>query len=116
MLLRPGLLEIVDYKNGSGVLVDPHDNAQMLYYAAGVLAMIAHMKPPIAVTTVRMTVVQPHARSVAKIRSADIDVLDLQLWIEDVLVPGVDACADPHAPLSPVPGAVFVLCLSRVPH
>ena len=108
VLLRPGLLEIVDYKNGSGILVDPHDNAQMLYYAAGVLDMVTRMKPPITVNTVRMTVVQPHARSLAKIRSVDIDVLDLQLWIEDVLIPGVEACAVPDAPL--VPGSWCRFC------
>jgi hypothetical protein len=108
VLLRADMLEIVDYKNGSGILVDPNDNPQMLYYAAGVLAAVTKLQNPVLIETVRMTVVQPHARSVDKVRSADIDVLDLQMWIDDVLIPGVDACGRSDAPL--VPGSWCRFC------
>lgn len=99
VLLGPHMLEIIDYKNGSGIIVDPHDNPQMLYYAAGVIAVVSRMKPPVDVHTVKLTVVQPHARSIAKVRSATIDYVDLMLWVDDVLIPGVDACTADDAPL-----------------
>lgn len=93
LLLSKGMLEIVDYKNGSGVLVDPKANPQLLYYAAGAIDMGWRTNK------VRLTVVQPHARSVDKVRSVTIDILDLMIWLDEVLIPGVEACARPDAPL-----------------
>jgi hypothetical protein len=87
-------LEIVDYKNGSGILVDPTNNPQMLYYAAGVL-----LQTPFPLETVMMTVVQPHARTLQKIRSWTVDALDILMWVDEKLIPAVDACAQPDAPL-----------------
>jgi hypothetical protein len=89
-------LEIIDYKNGAGVLVDPTDNPQMLYYAAGV---VAEPERKTLCKTITLTVVQPHAQGVEKIRSATIDYLDLMMWIDEVLIPGVYACAADDAPL-----------------
>jgi len=108
VLLGAHMLEIVDYKNGSGVIVDPHDNPQMLYYAAGVVAAVSRMKPSVDIHQVKLTVVQPHARSIAKVRSATIDYIDLMLWVDTVLIPGVDACTAPDAPL--VTGAWCRFC------
>jgi hypothetical protein len=87
-------LEIVDYKNGSGILVDPTNNPQMLYYAAGVLRQLEF-----PIDTVMLTVVQPHARTLEKIRSWTIDALDVLMWVDEKLIPAVDACAQPDAPL-----------------
>jgi hypothetical protein len=89
------VLEIIDYKNGSGVIVDPTDNPQILYYAAGIVNEL-----PVTPAKIKLTVVQPHARSVDKVRSANLDYIDLLMWIDDVLIPGVDACAAPDAPLN----------------
>ena len=50
---------------------------------------------------IKLTIVQPHAQGVSPIRSWEIDVVDLLLWVDDVLVPGVEACAQPDAPLNP---------------
>ena len=92
-------LEVVDYKNGSGVLVDPAGNPQLLYYAIGAVLFLADEGFPFP-GTIKLTVVQPHARDVQKIRSTEIDFMDLVLWVEDVLIPGVYACAAPDAPLN----------------
>jgi hypothetical protein len=108
VLLSPHMLEIVDYKNGSGVIVDPHRNPQMLYYAAGVVAAVSRMKPRPDIHSIKLTVVQPHARSIAKVRSTTLDYIDLMLWVDEVLIPGVDACAAPDAPL--VPGSWCRFC------
>jgi hypothetical protein len=99
-------LEIVDYKNGAGILVEPENNPQLLYYAAGVLADLDEGK--VKVNSVKLTVVQPNARSGEKIRSWETSALDVQMWIYDVLIPGVEACALPDAPL--VSGAWCRFC------
>lgn len=96
-----GRLEIVDYKNGSGIFVAIQDNPQLLYYAAGVLAYLKTRHPKVAVEQIRITVVQPHASGHDKIRSQDFDVIDVMLWIDEVLVPAVRAAVDPDAPLVP---------------
>ena len=103
--LRDGAtLEIVDYKNGSGVVVSPVENPQLLYYAAGVLREVPWADP---IKLLRLTIVQPHAQGVAPIRSWEITPLDLLMWVDDVLVPGVHACAQPDAPLNPGPWCRF---------
>jgi hypothetical protein len=93
--IEPKLLEIVDYKNGSGILVEPRDNPQMLYYAAGVLVNLSQH----SFNQVRLTVVQPHARTVEKVRSWTLSALDVQMWVDDELIPAVERCAQPDAPL-----------------
>ena len=95
---RPATLEIVDFKNGAGVAVRPDWNPQLLYYAAGAVAELAAMEPPGGWTRIRLTVVQPHAGG-APVRSWDLAPIDLSMWIEEVLIPGVRACEDPDAPL-----------------
>ena len=94
------ILEVVDYKNGSGITVSAVENPQLLFYAAGVLR---HLTPDRrdAVQRVKLTIVQPHASGVSPIRSWEIDVVDLLIWVDDVLVPGVEACAQDDAPLNP---------------
>lgn len=100
-------LEIIDYKNGAGVLVSPRDNPQMLYYAAGVLQYFP--APELAkIKRVKLTIVQPNAPGVEPIRSWETSPLDLLMWVDDVLVPGVHACDQPDAPL--VPGAWCRFC------
>lgn len=93
-----GEVEIIDYKNGTGVIVDPTDNPQMLYYAAGLLPQLPNSS---IVKTIKLTIVQPHARSLLKVRSSSLHVIDLLMWIEDTLIPGVEACAKDDAPLNP---------------
>ena len=89
-----GRLEIVDYKNGAGILVAAQNNPQLMYYAAGVLALVAKQFPEFAMRSVKITVVQPHAGD-TPIRSQVVDVVDVYLWIDEVLIPAVQACAAP---------------------
>jgi hypothetical protein len=98
---RHKLLEVVDYKNGAGILIEPENNPQMLFYAAGVLAELASKFPDLVIDTVTLTVIQPHARSVDKVRSWTVDTLDVLAWVDEQLIPAVQACADPDAPLKP---------------
>jgi hypothetical protein len=95
----PDLLEIVDYKNGSGVLVNVTDNPQLLYYAAG--ALWASRQVGVRPLHVKLTVVQPNARSQEKIRSYDLTALDVLMWVAETLIPAVRACEDPDATYNP---------------
>lgn len=94
-------LEIIDYKNGSKV-VSPVENSQLMFYAAGAMPLAKD-----DVRNIRLTIVQPHAGG-APIRSWDLAPVDLAMWIDDVLVPGVEACTKPDAPI--VPGSWCHFC------
>jgi Protein of unknown function (DUF2800) len=100
-------LEVVDYKNGAGITVSAIENPQLIFYGAGVLAHLPAAQRD-RVRTVKLTIVQPHAQGVSPIRSWEIDVVDLLMWVDEVLVPGVEACAAPDAPL--VPGSWCRFC------
>ena len=93
-------LEIVDYKNGSGITVSAVENPQLMFYGAGTLRYLRSDRRD-QVQRVKLTIVQPHAQGVAPIRSWEIDVVDLLMWVDEVLVPGVEACAQPDAALNP---------------
>jgi hypothetical protein len=89
---------VIDYKNGSGVAVSPVGNPQLLFYGAGVMASL----PPdwlARVRTVKLTIVQPH--SSRPLRSWELSPIDLLLWVDEVLIPGVRACEPADAPLNP---------------
>ena len=71
-----------------------------MFYAAGALAYHPEILRD-RVRRVKLTIVQPHASGVSPIRSWEIDVVDLLMWVDEVLVPGVEACAEDDAPLNP---------------
>jgi len=89
-------LEIVDYKNGAGVVVDVRDNPQLMYYAAGSLADVKTR-----IDRVTITVVQPNTLGHDKIRQQTLATLDVLMWVDDVLIPAVQDCMDPQAPFVP---------------
>jgi hypothetical protein len=78
-------IEVVDYKNGAGIIVAP-DSAQLKYYAIGAFAEAANHLPETA--EVRMTIVQPNAPG-NPIRTHIITVYELVHWSNSVLVPGM---------------------------
>jgi len=74
-------LEIVDLKNGMGV-VDVKDNPQLRTYGLG--ALLAH--PELDVDTVTVTIVQPRApHKDGRIRSETFTVAELVEWTADLL-------------------------------
>lgn len=98
--LTPPVLEIIDYKNGAGITVTPVENPQLMFYAAGVLALLrSDLREQ--VQRLKLTVVQPHALGVPPVRSWEISAVDLLMWVDEVLVPGVAHCARDDAPLVP---------------
>jgi len=74
-------LEIIDFKNGRGV-VDAKENPQLRTYALG--ALLAHQD--LDVDTVTVTIVQPRAaHKDGRIRSETFHVADLIAWTADLL-------------------------------
>lgn len=86
-------LDIVDYKHGEGIIVEPEWNKQMLYYAFGRLferrqrgVKLNPAKP------VSLTIVQPRAfHLISTIRTWTTDVETVLKWGDETLLPAMDA-------------------------
>ena len=88
-------LELIDYKHGRGVAVEPQDNKQLLCYALGVARRYSNQ----GLAQVRLTVVQPRCpHPQGSIRTWEVDVLDL-FDFEDEIRERALATRDPDAPL-----------------
>lgn len=76
IMIGSGRLDVVDYKNGSGVIVEAENNPQMMLYAWGALN---YFRPIFgdSIHVVHMSVVQPNAGGV---REWEIAVWDLTDW------------------------------------
>lgn len=88
-----GVLEILDLKYGQGVVVDPVENSQLMYYALGMILRL-RVRPEI----IRVTVFQPRAGEPA-IRSWEFDWERLKQFKTDLL-DRANATLDPEAPLA----------------
>jgi uncharacterized protein YqcC (DUF446 family) len=81
-------LYVTDYKNGAGIVVDVEDNPQLKYYGIGMLEDLQLWKD---IDKVVLTVVQPNGFHYdGPIRSWAISTLDLEEWLDDVLIPAMD--------------------------
>ena len=81
-----GELHVIDYKHGAGILVDVEDNPQLKYYAIG---MIESLDLWGKLSKVKLTIVQPRGY-MAPVRSWDIDVSTLCVWLEETLIPAMN--------------------------
>lgn len=88
-----GVLEVIDYKHGSGVAVSPEENSQLAYYGLGA-AKIYELHPN---STIKLTIVQPRAAG-APIKSWTTTVGYLDKFAK-TLKKGVKACKAKDAPL-----------------
>lgn len=84
--LEDGLLEIVDFKYGAGIVVEPENNPQLMYYAYGLL-----QHQPSA-RRVKLTIVQPRAwHPDAVIRSWETTADEIAEWGEKTLLLAMQA-------------------------
>ena len=95
-----GYLDVIDYKNGEGVLVEigknVGDNAQTCCY--GLMALGKDNKH--GVERVRTTIVQPRKyHPDGPIRTLEMDPQELYDWGYSVVAPAVKAAEQPDAPL-----------------
>lgn len=76
-------LSVLDYKNGTGVVVSATENPQTLAYAAGALTLV-----PGPVEQVDLVIVQPNAPG-NRVRQYSLTAVDVLMWVHDVLLPGI---------------------------
>jgi len=93
-------IEVIDYKHGQGVAVEPEHNTQALCYALGVaLEESSHIADQ---TNVRVTITQPRAiHTRGPIRTWEITAVDLDHWQANELVPKANRTRDPDAEFVP---------------
>lgn len=98
-------LEVVDYKHGSGVVVEVWNNAQFMYYALGVILALGL---GYRIDTIKITVIQPRAgHKDGIVRSQVFDYLDILAFAGDLMEAARRTTA-PDAPL--VPGSHCRFC------
>lgn len=79
-------LDIVDYKNGAGVLVDTEENSQLMYYAYGFISA----KNLLDEVEVRLIIVQPNGyHPEGPVRFWRTTAGYIRNWAETVLVPAM---------------------------
>lgn len=87
-----GVLDVGDYKNGKGIIVEVEWNSQLLIYA---LAALARYNPEYDFDKVRLTIIQPNGQHhEGGIRSWEISVDEVFEWAETVLLPAAQLCME----------------------
>lgn len=91
IMLGGNRMDIVDYKNGSGVAVEAEHNPQLMLYAYGALQAF---RPIVGdtVETVHLSIVQPHAGG---IKEWEVLTSYLHSWAQQVVVPAVKEALSP---------------------
>lgn len=78
VIIADGIIEVIDFKSGTGVQVNVEANPQLQLYALGAYAAYRSVYD---VHTVRMTIVQP---GLDNIQSTDMTIEDLLDWGESI--------------------------------
>lgn len=84
VIIAVGMLHIVDYKHGQGVLVEAEDNPQMKLYALGALEIFDGIYD---IDTVSMTIYQPRRDNVS---THTVFKESLYQWAEETLKPAAE--------------------------
>ena len=84
VIISDGVLHIVDYKHGQGVLVEAKDNPQIMLYALGALAIFDGIYD---IDSVSMTIYQPRRDNVS---THTVFKESLYQWAEDILKPAAE--------------------------
>lgn len=88
-------IDDIDLKYGVGIVVEPEDNVQLLYYAAGAVYELPDTED---IDTINMTIVQPRApHRHGPIRSWSVTFDELSRWVEEELLPAVAETEKPDA-------------------
>ena len=88
-------LYVSDYKHGSGVEVQAHDNPQLWYYGLGALLALSD-KQRSRVSRVQINVVQPRDGGLTPIRSQTVTAGRLSDWGKHTLIPAAEVADSLH--------------------
>ncbi|MGI6700754.1 MAG: DUF2800 domain-containing protein [Christensenellales bacterium] len=111
VIIADGLLHIIDFKYGMGVLVDAERNPQMMLYALGALGIYDHLYD---ICEIAMSIFQPRRENVSTWR---ISVDELRTWAENELKSRAEMAFNGEGDYLPGPWCTFcraaVRCRAR---
>lgn len=81
VIVADGMLSVIDYKHGLGVLVSAENNPQMMCYALGALELFDGIYD---IETISMTIFQPRRENISTFVISKADLLN---WAETILAP-----------------------------
>lgn len=81
LIIADGVLRIIDYKHGQGVLVEADHNPQMMCYALGAYEMFSALYD---IESISMTIFQPRRSNIS---TFEMSVTDLLIWANTTLKP-----------------------------
>lgn len=84
IIIADGTMTVCDYKHGRGIMVDAHENPQMMCYGLGALELFDGIYD---IDTVRMIIYQPRRDNVSVYTIFKDDLLK---WADEVLKPTAD--------------------------
>ena len=88
IIVADGMLTVIDFKYGLGILVEAEENPQMRMYALGALNLFESLYD---IQTVRMIIFQPRRDNIS---IAEISKEELLEWAEKILVPAAALAAN----------------------
>lgn len=84
IIIADGTMTVCDYKHGRGIMVDAHENPQMMCYGLGALELFDGIYD---IDTVRMVIYQPRRDNVSVYTISKDNLLK---WADEVLKPTAD--------------------------
>ncbi len=84
IIIADGTMTVCDYKHGRGIMVDAHENSQMMCYGLGALELFDGIYD---IDTVRMVIYQPRRDNVSVYTISKSNLLK---WADEVLKPTAD--------------------------
>ena len=106
VIVADGLLHIIDFKYGQGVLVEAEENPQMMLYALGALRLFDALYD---IEEISMTIYQPRRDNIS---TWTITVDDLLSWTENVLKPRAELAFRGEGDY--IPGSWCTFCKAAV--
>lgn len=95
VMVADGVMHVVDFKYGQGVLVECAGNSQMMLYALGAWHAFGLLYD---VETVKMTIYQPRRDNVS---TWELPLSELQAWAEETLAPTAALAAKGEGDFAP---------------
>ena len=84
LIIADGTLSVIDLKYGVGILVEAHENPQMMCYALGALELFDGIYD---IHEIKMTIFQPRRESIS---TYTLSKAELVQWAEEVLAPAAE--------------------------
>lgn len=96
------VLDVIDYKHGSGVAVEVKNNTQAMQYGLGALLKLQEEGEDISDWQVYLTIIQPRAiHKDGPIRIWNVSAKALLTWKKDILIPAAKETHKENAELVP---------------